>query len=94
MHDSRENGGEDTAEESINDEEGDDDKDKDGGGGGSGDPIIMLPLNPFLLSYSSSLSNNHPWKSFLPRKVLRPAPLPTWKVVGKMMGVSFQERHT
>lgn len=84
MHSSREDGVEDTSEESINDE--DDDDDEDGGGGGSGSASVrMLPLNP------SSLSNHHR-KSFPPAKVFRPTPPSTWKAADEMIGVSVPRK--
>ncbi|TKY51137.1 TIME FOR COFFEE protein [Spatholobus suberectus] len=83
MHSSREDGGEDTSEESINDE--DDDDDEDGGGGAGSASVRMLPLNP------SSLSNHHR-KSFPPAKVFRPAPPSTWKAADEMIGVSVPRK--
>jgi len=82
MHSSREDGVEDTSEESINDE--DDDDDEDGGGSGSAS-VRMLPLNP------SSLSNHHR-KSFPPAKVFRPTPPSTWKAADEMIGVSVPRK--
>lgn len=87
MHSSREDGGEDTSEESINDEDDDDDEDGGGGGSGSGSASVrMLPLNP------SSLSNQHHRKSFPPAKVLRPTPPTTWKAADEMIGVSVPRK--
>ncbi|XP_047180751.1 protein TIME FOR COFFEE isoform X2 [Vigna umbellata] len=83
MHSSREDGVEDTSEESINDE--DDDDDEDGGGGSGSASVRMLPLNP------SSLSNHHR-KSFPPAKVFRPTPPSTWKAADEMIGVSVPRK--
>ncbi|WVY98861.1 hypothetical protein V8G54_031012 [Vigna mungo] len=83
MHSSREDGVEDTSEESINDEE--DDDDEDGGGGSGSASVRMLPLNP------SSLSNHHR-KSFPPAKVFRPTPPSTWKAADEMIGVSVPRK--
>ncbi|CAI8586391.1 unnamed protein product [Vicia faba] len=94
MHGVREDGGEDTSEESINDEEDDDDEDGGGGGGGgSGGSVRMLPLNPSTLSSSSSLTNhNHHRKSFPPAKVFRPTPPLTWKAADEMIGFSVPRK--
>lgn len=93
MHGVREDGGEDTSEESINDEEDDDDEDGGGGGGGgsAGGSVRMLPLNPSTLTSSSSLTNHHR-KSFPPAKVFRPAPPTTWKAADEMIGVSVPRK--
>ncbi|XP_027367092.1 protein TIME FOR COFFEE isoform X2 [Abrus precatorius] len=88
MHSSREDGGEDTSEESINDV--DEDDDEDGGGAGGGASVRMLPLNPSSLTSSSSLSNHHR-KSYPPAKVFRAAP-PTWKAADEMIGVSVPRK--
>ncbi|CAJ2630266.1 unnamed protein product [Trifolium pratense] len=106
MHGVREDGGEDTSEESINDEEEDDDDDdhhhgggnnnnhhNNGGvGGGGGGSVRMLPLNnPSTLSSSSSLTNHHR-KNFPPAKVFRPTPPTTWKAADEMIGVSIPRK--
>ncbi|XP_057734920.1 protein TIME FOR COFFEE isoform X1 [Arachis stenosperma] len=99
MHSSREDGGDDTSEDSINDEEDDDDGDgglggRDGGAsapGSAGASVRMLPLNPSSMSSSSS-SLNHHRKSFPPAKVFRPTPPTTWKAADEMIGVSIPRK--
>ncbi|XP_061354400.1 protein TIME FOR COFFEE isoform X2 [Gastrolobium bilobum] len=77
MH-SREEGGEDTSEDSINDEPEDDDDDDRGAAS-----VRMLSLGP-----NPSLHR----KSFPPpAKVFRPAP-PTWKTADEMIGVSVPRK--
>ncbi|KAL5054016.1 hypothetical protein RYX36_034698 [Vicia faba] len=86
MHGVRENGREDTSEESINDDE-----DGGGGGGGSGGSVRMLPLNPSTIYSSSSLTNHHR-KSFPLANVFRPTPPLTWKAADEMIGVSVPRK--
>lgn len=87
MHSSREDAGEDTSEDSINDEDDDDDDDGGGAAAAAGSASVrMLPLNP------SSLSNHHHRKSFPPAKVFRPTPPSTWKATDEMIGVTVPRK--
>uniref|UniRef100_A0A5B7ASJ5 Protein TIME FOR COFFEE n=1 Tax=Davidia involucrata TaxID=16924 RepID=A0A5B7ASJ5_DAVIN len=86
----REDGDEDSTEESVNDEE--DDDDEEGGGGVSGGAVRMLPPNP-AAALSSSMLNHHNQhrKSFPPAaKVFRAAV--SWKAADEMIGVSVPRK--